>query len=71
MSLWGTKLGLSTNNPINSVAQETVSKASPTKKEPNCLRIDTISDTGGQSFYAVIEDFTMAWHIVVESRGLG
>lgn len=37
-------------NPINSYAEEPVNKASPTKKEPNCLRTATISDTWGQSF---------------------
>lgn len=29
-------------NPINSYAEESVNKASPTKKEPNCLRIATV-----------------------------
>lgn len=34
-------------NPINSDAEAPVNEVSPTKKETNCLRIATKSDTGG------------------------
>lgn len=38
-------------NPISSETEESINEASPTKKEPNCLRTATISDTWGQSCY--------------------
>lgn len=55
-------------NPINSYAEESVNKASPTKKEPNCLRIATISGTWGQSFYSEIQVFAKGWHVVWEQN---
>lgn len=55
-------------NPINSYAEESVNKASPTKKEPNCLRIATVSGTWGQSFYPEIQVFAKGWHVVWEQN---
>lgn len=57
-------------NLIKSLAKEPVNEAAPNKKVPNCLRIDIVPDTWGQSSYPVMEDFTVAWHTVLESTAL-
>lgn len=57
-------------NLIKSLAKEPVNEAAPTKKAHNCLRIDIMPDTWGQSFCPVMEDFTVAWHAVLESIAL-
>ena len=66
----GQNLGSAQIESNHSYAEEPVNNASPTKKEPNCLRIAIISDTWGQSFYPQTEVFTEAW-TGSESRTLG
>lgn len=43
-------------NLIKSLAKETVNEAATTKKAHNCLRIDIMPDTWGQSFCPVMEE---------------